>query len=323
MTLTDADNQIAQWHDKQALIEENLRSFVQLPAFERLASNAAQIPDPDSRQKAATALEVFQGLQAQQAALAQTIGRAKELRDALPRIMPSKQTLQEIEHLLNGNSIQLASSPTPPQRRELLRDIEQAEWISPARMLEIMLDSFRFVRDTVLTIDDAVVNQQRDATDRLANATTMLRQLRELRDRGRQLLAERELKVEGIRSTAALPCSEEELSALETWLNKLQSAMAKAQYANAAAGLSKWTNAATELLAQAQSSTDADEAMLRERRELRGLFESLVAKATNQGRAEDPPMVATGREIRRLLSTRPTPIAQVRELVSRYQHSLM
>jgi hypothetical protein len=313
MTLNEADNQIAQWLDKQALIEQNLQSFMQLPAFQRLASSTAH----------ATTTQVFDGLRAQQQLLSQTIEKAKALRESLPAIMPSRQILAEIDQLLNGNSIQLASSPTPPQRRELLRDLEQAEWISLARLLEIMLDSFRFVRDTALSIDQAEAEQQRDAADRLANANVILTQLQSAHARATQLLSERILKVDGPRNTSLLPCSQEELTALETWLTKLKSTVEGNEFGSAAIGLSRWTDAATELLTQCQSSADADEAMLQERRELRGLFESLAVKATSFGREINPSIKELAQEIRQLLKHRPTPISNVRGLVKRYQESTM
>jgi hypothetical protein len=396
MTPNQADQQIAQWQDKQTLIEENLRSFVQLPAFERLSLQGPQHFRGKTRQKLATALDVFQSLRQRQAVLSQTLDQAKSKRDALARIMPSKQAMADIDHLLNGKSIQLAATPTPPEKRELLRDVEQAEWITPARLLEIMLDSFRFVRDTVLEISaaeeqagqaaqngEAAISRLRatckalggvgaaslasaeqslsDLTamatedplaaqvqaeaflrtlretsaqidgygrkreqvhEQLTNGQSLLQQLREAHGHAKLLRAERELKVQGPSGGVPNPTTDEELAALHAWLAKLKSTVESNQIGPAAVGLEKWTIAGTELLTRARQCADAEESMLRDRRELRGLFESLQAKAANIGKAHDSDLVNLGLEIQQVLAHRPTAMVRVRVMVAEYQRRI-
>lgn len=330
MTLSDVDEKIAQWQDKQRLIEENLRSFVELPAYQRLGGAGGR-PGPllagEVQARVAAAMEVLGQLGAQHAVLAQTLRRAEELRASLSRLMPSRQTLEEIEHILCGPSIQLISSPTPPESRELLRDVTQAVQVTPDRLLAMMLDSFRFVRDTVLaaarSLDDAI-DQRRELEARLTRARSLIAQLRQAHDRAKQAFAERELKVQLSRDpSAAAPPDDGQLAALDDWLARLQRTVEKGEYGPADIGLGKWNESAAALLAAEQAALQADEAALSARRDLRGLFDALEAKACQVNRAQDPQLAALGQEVRRLLRSRPTPLAQVRELVARYEERLL
>jgi hypothetical protein len=338
MTVRDADEKIAQWRDKQRLIAENLQSFIELPAYQRLCGKggeAAQSQAGETQTRIAAAMEVLRGLREQQAILGQTIGRAEELRASLSRLMPSRQTLEEIEQILCGPSIQLVTSPTPPQSRELLRDVTQAVRVSPDRLLEIMLDSFRFVRDTVLAAaavqqttpagaaDDAV--QQRRAVEaRLTEGNSLIAHLRQTHERAKQAFAERELKIQLNREPSiGKPADDGQLQALVDWLARLQRTVDNGEHGPAVVGLRKWSQAVAALLAAEQAALQADEAALSARRDLRGLFDALEAKACQCGRADDPQVAALAQEVRRLLKTRPTPMAQVRELVARYQERLI
>jgi hypothetical protein len=318
MTLTEADELIAQWGDKQKLIEQNLRSFTELPAFERCCDRT---PGDELAEKVTG---TFSMLRAYQAALDGVIEQAKQLRGGIARIMPSRPTLAEIERLLRGNSIRLASSPTPPQRRELLRDVEQAEFVSPARLLEIMLDSFRFVRDSVLEVEAAelqAAEQHQQVQSRLAEAQARMTMVQAEHDRAKKSVADRQLKVDAA-VQAALPSSEEELAALDRWLGKLAATVARAEAGPASVGLAGWMDAAGELLARDRRCADANEALLHERRELRGLFGALEAKSAGSGKSADAQLAMLGEQIKQLFARRPTPMAQVRELVSRYHRGV-
>jgi hypothetical protein len=401
MTVNEIDTLIADWDGKQALIQQNLKGFVELPAFAHVAGSDGQPRHAFTGQtleKLTKALDVFRGLLDEQRILGSTLDRAKQLRVSLSKFMPSKQSIHELEKILNGSSIRVGSQPTPPQRRELLRDIEQSVWVTPNRFLEIMLDSFRFVRDTVLDVaaaqekatatlqgmplelarlrgldhalggpaaaqlsaatqalgvlaagDDplgAIVQCQslieqvksiaaqleslgktrREIGQHLADADALLAEIRQARDQGRQAHAERLLKIQS--NDPGHPSDDGalddgELPVLESWLGKLRATVEKGEIAPANIGLQKWRESAEAVLARDRAVIAADQAALRARRELRGLFEALEAKAANRGKAEDPQLTDLAHELRRLFVRRPTPMEKTRQLVARYQERLL
>jgi hypothetical protein len=403
MTLAGIDSELGDWQDRQRLIDENLNSFAELLIFRRLCGIGGRTPeafDGQTQQRVAAAMETFRDLREQQAVLAATLQRARELRASVSRLMPARHTLEEIEQILTGPSIQLESSSTPAARRELLRDVAQAVRVSPGRFLEIMLDSFRFVRDTLVGLESAAeqntrtldsqrnelarlrdlansldghlssasaldgatqliseltvlagrdplavseripglvarIQGQADALDsasrlgreiddKLRESTALIEQVRQMHDRAKRAFAERQLKIQLPRDASVpLPSGDGEVEALVVWLSKLQLTVQKREHGPAGIGLKKWANSAAGLLAHDQRAAEADESVIRARRELRGLFDALQAKACNSGRAEEARLVALGGEISQMFSQRPTPLDQVRELVTQYQEGLV
>jgi hypothetical protein len=397
MNVSEIDCELTQWRDRQRLIDENLNSFIELPLFQRLTTVAADNPPQftgKTRDRLAAALDVFHKLHAQRATLVAALDRANVLRAQLSRLIPDRQTLDEIEQILIGPSIQLECSPTPPEHRELLRDVEQSVRVSPSQCLEGMLESFRLVRDTLVCLESAErqnaeqLNQQRAELDRLAStaaslnfsaplddarkllaqldqqatsdplgtadqiatlaamlhaaaaainvadahrrdALNLLRdakqlndQLRSAHDRAKAASAERLLKVASTSNGHdPLPASDADVAALAHWLAKLETTIQKQQFGPAAIGLKKWTEAASALLAHERRATESADAALSARRALRGLFDALQAKAAGMGR-NHPHLTQMSGEIAQLLAHRPTPMAQVQQLIAKYQEQL-
>ena len=136
MTLSEIDRELAQWRDKQRLIADNLQSFAELPAWKQLTGEGGQPARAlagQTQARVGAAVETLQSLREQQVMLAQTLDRAQALAASASRLMPCRQRLQEIEQLLRGPSIQLASAPTAPEQRELLRDVTQTVAVTPDR----------------------------------------------------------------------------------------------------------------------------------------------------------------------------------------------
>ena len=77
------------------------------------------------------------------------------------------------------------------------------------------------------------------------------------------------------------------------------------------------------MLRQAEAARDAARAVLDRRRDLRGLFGALRAKAAAVGRADDPELAAPANQADELLRRRPTPLAAAERLVAEYQRRLM
>jgi len=150
MNLERIDQELGHWRERLQLASENLRGFAELPACQWAASGAATGRTAD---RLAPTLGVMNDLHSYLDLLSAAIDRAAELRATVSRLMPSSKTLAEIQGLLEGQSINLASGPTPPEQRELLRPIQTMQAIAPRELLEAMLESFRLVRDAVLEVD--------------------------------------------------------------------------------------------------------------------------------------------------------------------------
>jgi hypothetical protein len=393
MTLAELDSELAEWRDRQGLIEANLDSFAALPAYRRLADAPALQGETAAR--VAAAAEVLSELRRQQTILAETLDRARERRHSVSRLKPSRPILAEIEQALLGPSIELGCYPTPPERRELLRGVDQTVRVTPARLMEIMLESFRSVRDTVLAVAavqdritaaldgwrseldplrplaaahggeplalfqsasdsvaelgdlaradpvaaesrmvpameqvqtaaaavDAIDRKHRDAVAALAAAGRLLGELRETHDRAKTAVAECLLKVDG--DPPASMSDESALPSLEAWLAKLRGTVERGEHGPAMIGLGKWTRTAADALATDQSAAETAGSAVRARRDLRGLFEALQAKAAGQSRDHDRPLSDLASEIRQLLAQRPTPLERAKSLVSRYEQQLI
>jgi hypothetical protein len=150
MNLERTDQELTHWRERLQLASENLRGFSELTPYLWAASGRAT---GRTAARLAPTIRVLNDLHSYLDLLTRTIDRAAELRGAVTRLMPSSKALAEIEGLLEGPSINLASGPTPPGQRELLRPIQTMQAISPRELLEAMLDSFRLVRDVVLEVD--------------------------------------------------------------------------------------------------------------------------------------------------------------------------
>ena len=73
----------------------------------------------------------------------------------------------------------------------------------------------------------------------------------------------------------------------------------------------------------AESAFQANEALVRERRDMRGLMEALKVRAAAEGLAEDPEVSRLFAEATRILYARPTPMAEARSLVKQYQDKVL
>ena len=87
-------------------------------------------------------------------------------------------------------------------------------------------------------------------------------------------------------------------------------------------GVRRWLEGAQRHLDHERAVLRACQALLDERQELRGRLDALNAKAAGSGLAEDAALAEDARAARALLYRRPTPLAQARDLVARYQTRL-
>lgn len=165
-----------------------------------------------------------------------------------------------------------------------------------------------------------------DARDReqlwaaLADARGLLDRVTTTAADAARVVAEQAEKVDVV--SPALP-NAEEVAALGPWLDRLAAVRESGRGTAARIGLAKWTDAAARLLRQAEEARAAARAAVERRRDLRGLFGALRAKAAALGRADEPALAAIALQAEDLLRRRPTPLAAAARVVAEYQKRLV
>ncbi len=114
----------------------------------------------------------------------------------------------------------------------------------------------------------------------------------------------------------------EETEALSVWLSRLETKFNDGLLNPVLIGLENWTAKVKEYSAIAEKAYAANQAPLDTRLELRGRLDALQAKALARGLAEDAALSQLAQQAKQLLFTRPTPLAEAIELVSKYEKKL-
>ncbi len=81
-----------------------------------------------------------------------TVQEARKLKNASRRLI--ERDLNEIDRLLNGQSIKLPDTMVPLQKRGLLSAASQANYISPRALLTSLVGVYTAVRDVIFSIDE-------------------------------------------------------------------------------------------------------------------------------------------------------------------------
>ncbi len=158
MTLDELDNEIALWKKSLGAAAQNLMDLHSLPTYQRLAgSNGVTKADL----KGVTAKRVYPAL-ASMGTLFQNfddlqsiVDRAAVLRQNISPIFGSEQKLREIDNLLHGKSVRLATVPVPIGQRTLSTAVDNVELVTPGELMGAMAKSFTDARDVVLAVDGA------------------------------------------------------------------------------------------------------------------------------------------------------------------------
>jgi len=205
-------------------------------------------------------------------------------------------------------------------RRELdeLRPTADADPLGTDERLGRLAGRVAAVRDRLA--EDARDRERLGAA--LADARGLLARVTAVAREAESVVAERVLKVEAD-SPPVPPPDPADVTALGPWLDRLDAVRDAGRVRAARIGLGKWTQAADGLLRQAEAARDAARAVLDRRRDLRGLFGALRAKAAAVGRADDPELAAPANQADELLRRRPTPLVAAERLVAEYQRRLM
>ncbi len=157
LNLAQIDRLLSDWKQKVDTVNQNLLDLSDLSAYQRVAGtgNPPANLTGITQQRVGEALTLVDRLFEDLALLTDTIDRAKRLRQQLPSLFISDESLQEIQQLLVGKSIQLSSSQTPLAQRDLLTTDRQLQSISPPDLLTRMSQNFTIARDTFVAVEQA------------------------------------------------------------------------------------------------------------------------------------------------------------------------
>ncbi len=157
LNLVQIDRLLNEWKDKVAAANQNIIDLSDLPAYQRVIRmrNSAIELTGITKQRVGEALTVSDQLFEDMQLLSNVIDRAKQLRQALPSLFISDESLLEIERLLTGDSIQLAILQTPLSQRSLLSSTQQSQAISPSKLLNQTITAFTIAKDTFIAVDNA------------------------------------------------------------------------------------------------------------------------------------------------------------------------
>jgi hypothetical protein len=167
---------------------------------------------------------------------------------------------------------------------------------------------------------DAERGERDAAAGALAAAPAQLRALEAAFAEATAAFSERVAKVaiDASAPGAPTPFADAVIADLAAWLARLERAATGGGWRAAALGLGNWRAQIDARLAECRAVVRDNGAPVRRRRELRGLLESLKAKAVATGLGENEALSAIYQRARALLHARPTPLGAAERLVSDY-----
>ena len=160
-TLELVDQQLAQWEEQVARVKANLDLLEQTPSYVFIAGGL-KLTGRTQREIVEPILAARE-LTDQYAMLAGQVARARLLRDSLRRFLPSskllppnKDTLREIDRLLNQPCVPLPAVQIALAQRNLLDDPDAKSQLSLRQLVELMVPAFAAARDAVTRYDQAM-----------------------------------------------------------------------------------------------------------------------------------------------------------------------
>jgi hypothetical protein len=389
----EIDQLLATWQNQISAVTQNLLELQELPSYQRLCLvKLIGITATKVTPALAAMNDLFQHFDL----LVQTVDKAIQLRQQLPKFLVSDQKIAEIKQLITGNSIELSVVKIPLAKRQLLSVNNQVNAITPDELLKMMIHAFSVARDTVLEVDAAwekldtiiadiqkqinnlqklaislgqnsfieltqaenhlhsfqqrieadplgvnteikqeiqplliqvkfrleqVLQQQTQLRDKLVTSHKLLEELQENHQKSVITFAESQEKIMD-HSITQTPLSDEQITALNQWLIKLETKLGEGLVNPVMIGLDNWLNKARESNILAQEVHSIYSNLLQNRQELRGRLDALQAKALAKGLIEDLTLSDLAQKAKKHLYTRPTPINQASQLVTEYEKIL-
>lgn len=158
----------------------------------------------------------------------------------------------------------------------------------------------------------------------LAEAEQALAQLKTTHASSLQAVEERKAKLTiDHEEQLTMPLDDKVIDQLVGWLERLKTTVGDGKFQAASVGLVNWTAQVLNRTSSAESAFQANDALLRERRDMRGLIEALKVRAGAEGMAEDPILSAMFVKVSKMLYSRPTPMTEARQLVKEYQDEVL
>ena len=165
---------------------------------------------------------------------------------------------------------------------------------------------------------------QQQVSNQMAEAEQAFAQLKTTHDKSLQSVQERKEKVSiEHEDQLTMPLDDKVIPQLEAWLVRLKTTVAEGKYQAASVGLINWQAQVLNRTSSADSAFQANDALIRERRDMRGLMEALKIRAAAEGLAEDPEVMRLFAAATKLLYTRPTAMSEARALVKQYQDKIL
>lgn len=146
----EIDQLLRFWQNQLDTATQNLLELQELPTYQRLCNTKLT---GMTATKVTPALAAMNDLFQYFDLLVQTVNKASQLRQQLPKFLASEQKIDEIKKLLNGASIELSGAKIPLAKRQLLTVNNQINAITPNQLLEMMIHGFSIARDAVLEVD--------------------------------------------------------------------------------------------------------------------------------------------------------------------------
>ena len=131
-------------------------------------------------------------------------------------------------------------------------------------------------------------------------------------------LREKVLNPSGLKA----PLTQDHLTGLNQWLNKLQTTANLGNVIPVKVGLTKWQAQLDHAIAYEQSALTSNNASLQHRSELRGRLLVLKAKAKALGFAEEPPLADLEQQAQQMLYSRPTDLLRASTVLQTYEQAL-
>jgi|GEM_PF-420819 len=131
-------------------------------------------------------------------------------------------------------------------------------------------------------------------------------------------LREKVLNPSGLKA----PLTQDHLSGLHQWLNKLQTTAHLGNVIPVKVGLTKWQAQLDYAIAYEQSALTSNNAPLQHRSELRGRLLVLKAKAKALGFAEEPPLADLEQQVQQMLYSRPSDLSRASTVLQTYEQAL-
>ena len=166
-----------------------------------------------------------------------------------------------------------------------------------------------------------IVQQRQEIQSVLVQGHDYLKKLIEINQQVNNAFLESQEKVTD-HSQLQSPIAPESIEALTQWLTRLENKFALGALTPVQIGLQNWKTKTLEYLGSAKQAYVKNQAPLQQRQELRGRLEALKAKAVAKGRNENEILTNLAEKAKKLLYTRPTPLAQAANLVQEYEKNL-